>query len=84
MKRNISLSIDRALLERADRLARPGENRTALFERLLSRSVREEEEAALDALYDRVLADHPVTDTEQERRARIARAAYRSVHGPGR
>lgn len=84
MKRNISLSLDEELLIRAERLAAPGESRTAVIERLLLQSVRAAEDAELDAAYDRALARHPVTDAERERLSRMARAAYRGVHGTRR
>jgi hypothetical protein len=80
MKRNISLSIDAELLEHAERLAQPGENRTALVERLLTHGIRHVEDAELDALYDRALAAHPPSDAAAL--TAKARAAYRSTHGP--
>jgi hypothetical protein len=80
-KRNVSLSIDTDLLDRAEQLSQPGENRSALVERLLLSGIRAAEDAALDAAYDRALAAHPVSDAEQEQLQRRANAAYRSVHG---
>ena len=84
MKRNISLSLDEDLLERAERLAAPGESRTAVVERLLLQAVRVSEDAQLDALYDQAIARHPVTNVEQQRVTAMVRAAYRSAHGPRR
>jgi hypothetical protein len=80
-KRNVSLSIDADLLDRAERLGEPGENRSALIERLLRRAIHAAEDVALDDAYDRALAAHPVTDASQEELLGRANSAYRSVHG---
>ena len=81
-KRNISLSIDAELLDRAEHLGREGETRSALVERLLREAVRIVEEAVIDAQYDRALAAHPITEQEQVALRSRANAAYRSLHGP--
>ncbi|HEY1297238.1 MAG TPA: hypothetical protein VGJ60_29520 [Chloroflexota bacterium] len=80
-KRNVSLSLDAHLLARAERLSEPGENRSALIERLLASAILIAEDAALDAAYDRALAAHPVTDEAQRQLQARANSAYRSVHG---
>jgi hypothetical protein len=80
-KRNVSLSLDRDLLDRAEQLSQPSENRSALVERLLRSAIRNAEDAALDAAYDRALAKHPVSATGQQRLQTRANSAYRSVHG---
>jgi hypothetical protein len=80
-KRNVSLSLDAQLLERAEQLGEPGENRSALIERLLKTAIRVAEDAALDAAYDRALAAHPVTARQQQELRARANSAYRSVHG---
>jgi hypothetical protein len=80
-KRNVSLSIDANVLHRAEQLSEPGENRSALIERLLRRAIHAAEDAALDAAYDRALAAHPVTDASQKELLGRANSAYRSVHG---
>jgi hypothetical protein len=80
-KRNVSLSLDAQLLARAEQLAQPDENRSALIERLLTSAIRVAEDAALDAVYDRALAGHPVTEAQQRELQARANSAYRSVHG---
>jgi hypothetical protein len=82
MKRSVSLSIDSDVLARVERLTHDGENRSMVVERLLRSSLRAAEEAELDAIYDRALAAHPITDAERQAQTARMRAAYRSVHGP--
>jgi metal-responsive CopG/Arc/MetJ family transcriptional regulator len=80
-KRNVTLSLDAQLLERVEKLSTPGENRSALVERLLRSAIRVAEDAALDAAYDRALAAHPVTEAAQRQLQARANSAYRNVHG---
>ena len=84
MKRNMTVSLDVDLIARVERLAQPDENRSALVARLLAQAARIAEDAEIDALYDRALAAHPVTEEQQRALQQRARAAYRSVHGPRR
>jgi hypothetical protein len=81
MKRNITLSIDAELLAQAERLAGPGEGRTALFERLLAHGIRHVEDTELDEIYDRAMAKHPPTDAAAAALSAKSRAAYTSTHG---
>jgi hypothetical protein len=73
-----SLSLPSELLAATDQhLVRAGETRRATIARVLREAVR----AAQDAEYARVFPNGP-SETEQARSRALARAAFRSVHGP--
>jgi len=81
----VTISVPTKVLEDAERLlARGGEGRSTTISRVIQEAVRAAREAEIDALYDRALAAHPVTEEEQQQLTARSIAAYRSVHGPGR
>jgi Arc/MetJ-type ribon-helix-helix transcriptional regulator len=81
----LSISLPRELLERVDQLlARPGEGRSTMIARLLSQTLREAEEAEMDAAYDRALQAKPVTQADLDRTDALARAAIRSTRRSSR
>jgi hypothetical protein len=75
MKRNISVSLDAALLGRVERLAQPGENRSALVERLLEHGLRLAEELELDSEYARAFPPGFVWPADRQRLHAAAQAA---------
>lgn len=77
-----SLSLPSELLEATDQhLVRPGETRSATIARVLREAIGAAEDAELDAEYARVFPNGP-SEVEQARTRALARAAFRSVHGP--
>jgi metal-responsive CopG/Arc/MetJ family transcriptional regulator len=76
----LSISVPTDLLARADTvLAKPGEGRSALLNRVLDEAVRAAEEAAIDAQYERAYREHPITREDLDRTRAFARAAIRST-----